>query len=334
MKKTLIALAAVASLATSGAAFAQATISGGFGFASIKDNAGTSQGLLNTGAWLDVSASEDLGGGMKVSAFMELNMDSSRASGGITVPACNATTESPCKKVTASPSAYSGDRNITLSTPGFSLTLANTRSGGAQSAPLIAPVNLWDGYWGAGGVITRKNIDAAVLNVPMGNGFAVQAKYVESDGDYAASAGATTITLATTYSAGPVKAAASVNQSSFTPALQAVLASKGITDPRTVSYDMSVVYNAGVASVGLGYDSVRRGKQGGTDDGAVLAGVSVPVGAASFGLNYGKRGNGSFNQVGAQYDLSKRTNVNLSFGNTDTGTVQTNEYSLSLNHYF
>jgi len=313
MKKTLIALAAVASLATSGAAFAQATISGGFGFASIKDNAGTSQGLLNTGAWLDVSASEDLGGGMKVSAFMELNMDSSRASAG---------------------SAYSGDRNMTLATPGFSLTLANTRSGGAQSAPLIAPVNLWDGYWGAGGVITRKNIDAAVLNVPMGNGFAVQAKYVESDGDYAASAGATTITLATTYSAGPVKAAASVNQSSFTPALQAVLAGNGITDPRTVSYDMSVVYNAGVATVGLGYDSVRRGKQGGTDDGAVLAGVSVPVGAASFGLNYGKRGNGSFNQVGAQYDLSKRTNVNLSFGNADTGTVQTNEYSLSLNHYF
>jgi len=313
MKKTLIALAAVASLATSGAAFAQATISGGFGFASIKNLSGSSQGLLNTGAWLDVSASEDLGGGMKVSAFMELNMDSSRASAG---------------------SAYSGDRNMTLATPGFSLTLANTRSGGAQSAPLIAPVNLWDGYWGAADVITRKNIDAAVLNVPMGNGFAVQAKYVESDGDYAASAGATTITLATTYSAGPVKAAASVNQSSFTPALQAVLATAGVTDPRTVSYDMSVVYNAGVATVGLGYDSVRRGKQGGTDDGAVLAGISVPVGAASFGLNYGKRGNGSFNQVGAQYDLSKRTNVNLSFGNADTGTVQTNEYSLSLNHYF
>jgi len=48
MKKTLIALAAVASLATSGAAFAQATISGGVGFASIKNFASTSQGLLNT----------------------------------------------------------------------------------------------------------------------------------------------------------------------------------------------------------------------------------------------------------------------------------------------
>jgi len=311
MKKTLIALAAVASLATSGAAFAQATISGGVGFASIKNFAGTSQGLLNTGAWLDVAASEDLGGGMKVSAFMELNMDSSRASAG---------------------SAYSGDRNMTLSTPSFSLTLANTRSGGAQAAALIAPVNLWDGYWGAGGVITRKNIDAAVLSVPMGGGFTVQGKYVESDGDYAASAGVTTMVLATTYAAGPLKVAASVNQSAFTPAVNTALGG----DPRTVSTDLSVIYDAGVAKVGLGYDSARRGKANGTDEAATLAGITVPLGAASFGVNYGKRGNGSFNQIGAQYDLSKRTNVNLSFGNADTGAAngQTNEYSLSLNHYF
>jgi hypothetical protein len=315
MKKTLIALAAVASLATSGAAFAQATISGGVGFASIKNLSGSSQGLLNTGAWLDVAASEDLGGGMKVSAFMELNMDSSRASAG---------------------SAYSGDRNMTLSTPSFSLTLANTRSGGAQAAALIAPVNLWDGYWGAGGVITRSNIDAAVLTIPMGGGLTVQGKYVESGPDYATSAGTTTMVLAAIYAAGPLKVAAGVNQSAFTPATAATLAAAGITNPRTMSTDLSVIYDAGVAKVGLGYDSTRRGKQDGTDDAAILAGVTVPMGKASFGVNYGKRGNGSFNQVGAQYDLSKRTNVNLSFGNADTGAAngQTNEYSLSLNHYF
>ena len=315
MKKTLIALAAVASLATSGAAFAQATISGGVGFASIKNLAGTSQGLLNTGAWLDVAASEDLGGGMKVSAFMELNMDSSRASAG---------------------SAYSGDRNMTLSTPSFSLTLANSRSGGNQAAALVAPVNLWDGYWGAGGVITRANVDAAVLSVPMAGGLTVQGKYVESGPDYATSAGTTTMVLGAIYAAGPLKVAGFVNQSAFTPATAATLATAGITNPRTMSTDLSVTYDAGVAKVGLGYDSTRRGKQDGTDDAAILAGVTVPMGKASFGVNYGKRGNGSFNQIGAQYDMSKRTNVNLSFGNADTGAAngQTNEYSLSLNHYF
>jgi hypothetical protein len=311
MKKTLIALAAVASLATSGAAFAQATISGGFGFASIKNLSGSSQGLLNTGAWLDVAASEDLGGGMKVSAFMELNMDSSRASSG---------------------SAYSGDRNMTLSTPSFSLTLANSRSGGNQAAALVAPVNLWDGFWGAGGVITRANVDAAVLTVPLSGGLTLQGKYVESGPDYAASAGATTMVLGAIYAAGPLKVAGYVNQSSFTPAYTA--AASLPADVRTVSTDLSMTYNAGVATIGLGYDSARRGKANGTDDAATLIGVSVPMGAASFGINYGKRGNGSFNQFGAQYDLSKRTNVNLSFGNADTGTVQTNEYSLSLNHYF
>ena len=315
MKKTLIALAAVASLATSGAAFAQATISGGVGFASIKNLAGTSQGLLNTGAWLDVAASEDLGGGMKVSAFMELNMDSSRASAG---------------------SAYSGDRNMTLSTPSFSLTLANSRSGGNQAAALVAPVNLWDGYWGAGGVITRANVDAAVLSVPMAGGLTLQGKYVESGPDYATSAGTTTMVLGAIYAAGPLKVAGFVNQSAFTPATAATLATAGITNPRTMSTDLSVTYDAGVAKVGLGYDSTRRGKQDGTDDAAILAGVTVPMGKASFGVNYGKRGNGSFNQIGAQYDMSKRTNVNLSFGNADTGAAngQTNEYSLSLNHYF
>ena len=315
MKKTLIALAAVASLATSGAAFAQATISGGVGFASIKNFAGTSQGLLNTGAWLDVAASEDLGGGMKVSAFMELNMDSSRASAG---------------------SAYSGDRNMTLSTPSFSLTLANSRSGGNQAAALVAPVNLWDGVWGAGGVITRVNVDAAVLTVPMGGGLTLQGKYVESGPDYATSGGTTTMVAGGMYAAGPLKVAGFVNQSAFTPATAAVLAAAGVTNPRTMSTDLSVTYDAGVAKVGLGYDSTRRGKQDGTDDAAILAGVTVPMGKASFGVNYGKRGNGSFNQVGAQYDLSKRTNVNLSFGNADTGAAngQTNEYSLSLNHYF
>jgi len=315
MKKTLIALAAVASLATSGAAFAQATISGGVGFASIKNLAGTSQGLLNTGAWLDVAASEDLGGGMKVSAFMELNMDSSRASAG---------------------SAYSGDRNMTLSTPSFSLTLANSRSGGNQAAALVAPVNLWDGFWGAGNVITRANVDAAVLSVPMAAGLTVQGKYVESGVDYATSAGTTTMVLGAIYAAGPLKVAGFVNQSAFTPATAAVLAAAGVTNPRTMSTDLSVTYDAGVAKVGLGYDSTRRGKQDGTDDAAILAGVTVPMGKASFGVNYGKRGNGSFSQVGAQYDMSKRTNVNLSFGNADTGAAngQTNEYSLSLNHYF
>ena len=315
MKKTLIALAAVASLATSGAAFAQATISGGVGFASIKNLSGSSQGLLNTGAWLDVAASEDLGGGMKVSAFMELNMDSSRASAG---------------------SAYSGDRNMTLSTPSFSLTLANSRSGGNQAAALVAPVNLWDGVWGAGGVITRVNVDAAVLTVPMGGGLTLQGKYVESGPDYATSGGTTTMVAGGMYAAGPLKVAGFVNQSAFTPATAAVLAAAGVTNPRTMSTDLSVTYDAGVAKVGLGYDSTRRGKQDGTDDAAILAGVTVPMGKASFGVNYGKRGNGSFSQVGAQYDMSKRTNVNLSFGNADTGAAngQTNEYSLSLNHYF
>jgi hypothetical protein len=314
MKKTLIALAAVASLATSGAAFAQATISGGFGFASIKNMAGTSQGLLNTGAWLDVSTSEDLGGGMKIAGFMELNMDSSRAAAG---------------------SAYSGDRSLTLSTPSATFILTNTRSGGNQHASLLAPVNVWDDVWN-GAVITRANVDAGVIVVPLSSSVSFVGKYVESGPDYAASAGTTTMVAGATYKGNGLSVAGYVNQSAFTPATAATLAGLGVTTPRTVSTDLSVVYDAGVAKVGFGYDSARRGKQDGTDDAAITGSVTVPFGAAEAGVNFGKRGNASFSQVGMQYNLSKRSNINLSFGNYDSGAAngQTNEYSLSLNHYF
>jgi Gram-negative porin len=67
-----------------------------------------------------------------------------------------------------------------------------------------------------------------------------------------------------------------------------------------------------------------------------LLGVSVPFGATTVGVNWGKRDAASFTQVAAQYDLSKRTNVNLSLGNdTQSGTSGTNDqYRLSLNHSF
>jgi hypothetical protein len=94
-------------------------------------------------------------------------------------------------------------------------------------------------------------------------------------------------------------------------------------------------YDAGVVVVALGYDSPRRGKAD-TDAAATLLGIKANLGQVSLGINYGKRDAASFMQLGAQYDLSKRTNVNVSFGNDiQSASAATNDqYRLSLNHSF
>jgi len=240
MKKTMIALAAVAAV---GAASAQVALTGGVDFGYIKnlsDNPTTgSKGLVNWGAYLDFTATEDLGGGMSVAAFMELNADSSRGATG---------------------SVYSGDRSLTLSMPAATLTFANTRSGGNQGAALVGPAALWDGTY-AHGVITRSNIDVVALTVPVSGGFKVSGKYVESGPDYATAAGTATTVLGVSYSGSGLSVAANYNSSEFNVSGKAQLAAVGVTDPRSTSTDLSVVYDAGVAKVGFGYDSAAAAKQ-------------------------------------------------------------------------
>ena len=118
MKKTLIALAAVAAASAS---FAQVSITGGLDFTlnktiSAAADGSAKKGIASTDAYLDFAASEDLGGGMKASVFMELNADGER-SGGV----------------------YSGDRSISLSGAMGSLSIANAWTGGTLGAVMLAP---------------------------------------------------------------------------------------------------------------------------------------------------------------------------------------------------
>jgi len=298
MKKTLIALAAVAAVSAS---YAQVTLTGSLSVATQSTLGGAKQGLAMTDNTFVLSAAEDLGQGMKLSAKFVVENDTARGS------------------------AFTrADQSIALSSAMGSLAFVNTRSGGNQAAALVAPVNLDAGtYNSTNTVITRSAIDVVAVTVPLAAGLAGSYKYVES-GDGAATPAITTNVLGLNYVAGPLTVTGAFNQSTFASG----------ADVRTTSTDLSVVYNAGVATVGFGYDAPRRGKANGTDEAATMFGVSVPAGAASFGLNYGKRDKASFTQVGAQYDLSKRTNVNLSFQTVDTGAATSNENRLSLNHSF
>lgn len=311
--------------------FAQVSITGSLSAATQKNLAGTSKGLAMTDNTIVVGVSEDLGSGMKLSASMVIENDTPRGTNW-----------------------DRGDQVVTLAAPSYALTLANTRSGGNQGAALVAPANLADDVWSSA-VITREAIDVAAITVPLNAAFSASYKYVEgkdlnapkatdaaslkvlaAGASGAVTPGAVTHVLGGKYSANGLTVVGQFNSSTFSDNLAAGLAStNGGNNTRTTSTDLSVIYNAGFATFGLGYDSARRGKPD-SDAAATLVGVSVPFGAATVGVNYGKRDSASFTQVAAQYDLSKRTNVNLSFGNdTQSDKSGTNDqYRLSLNHSF
>ena len=314
MKKTMIALAAVAAV---GAASAQVSITGSTTAYWMNTSDNSSAGMVLGGAAIVFAASEDMGGGYSAAAKMEMNMDGARAANNTR-----------------------SDRSISLAGPIGSLTMANTRSGGTAAMALVAPTNLWNDYWGMGaGVLTRAAIDALVLAVPLSKELTVMGKYIEGADGSAPPTSASYVATAK-WASGPLVIVADAVSTTYTDAARAAIAAT-VPAPRTQSYGATANYNAGFANFGLGYDSPRRGKQEGTDQGAVLASFAVPLGAATAGLNYGLRDGQSIIQLGAAYGLSKRTTLNLSWGQYTNAADAAGapvaalvESALSLSHSF
>ena len=314
MKKTMIALAAVAAV---GAASAQVSITGSTTAYWMNTSDNSSAGMVLGGAAIVFAASEDMGGGYSAAAKMELNMDGGRSANNTR-----------------------SDRSISLAGPIGSLTMANTRSGGTAGMAFVAPTNLWNDYWGAGAaILARGNVDALVLGVPLSKELTVMGKYIEGADGSAPPTSASYVATAK-WASGPLVIVADAVSTTYTDAARAAIAAT-VPSPRTQSYDVTATYNAGFANFGLGYDSPRRGKQEGTDQGAVLASFAVPLGAATAGLNYGLRDGQSIIQLGAAYSLSKRTTLNLSwcqYTNAPTAAgaavPAVVESALSLSHSF
>ncbi len=295
-------------------------------------------GLVNSAAYIDVSVSEDMGNGYKVAAFMEFNQD-----GGFAAK------------------AYGDNKSLTLTTPMGVVGLVNTRSGGNQAAGMVGPVILWNGAFDVANVISRTPADVLYFAMPLAAGLTGKLQYGEAysttytanpynaaigtggfgAGDGNANAGASTYTAGLAYAAGPLKVSANYNQSTITDEFKAALAALPVADPRLVSYDISAIYDAGVAKFGMSIDGPRRFKPNGTDDSAYLMGVSVPLGAWTMGGNYAVRATNSLFNLGATYELSKRTSMNASWGTYTTGGKALNgsdlvqdTYRMTINHSF
>jgi Gram-negative porin len=182
-----------------------------------------------------------------------------------------------------------------------------------------APVSLPDGYDGSvlKGVA---NIDMFRYDIAFGG---VGVRYVRSDSITAPGAGKGVLqsnTIGLSYGNGPI--AADFDYTAFTPT----------GNKRT---RVSGSYDLGVAKIGLGYQKETAIKA------EYALGVSVPVGAHSVGFVYDKslQTKRSGYGFGGDYNFSKRTALNVSFGKVDDGTAvksatNDNQFRIRLMHKF
>jgi predicted porin len=326
MKKTLLALAV---LAASGAAFAQsATLSGTYaaGFQSTNAYDATAKALVkNAGFGTDTAsialvATEDLGGGLKATAKVTL--------GGM-----------------MRDGAGTGeDASVSLSGGFGTIMLATVESDdGLSRAYAGAPVIGLDGKVHTG----NSNIDVLGYTSPqLAPGLTVGYSYVDRGpslatrtglavGTTGAAGNQPSHTFNATYGAGPISARFDVT--SWTRQGDALVTSNTTKNRFRISGN----YDLGMVKLGLGYASLKRTT--GSTVKQTEAGLSAPVGPVTLGLVYEKQvdsagATASGVTFGAQYNLSKRTNVSAGLAqwkvSNQAANANQNSFRVLVGHSF
>lgn len=293
-------------MACAGVASAQstATVSGTIAAGYLKAIDG-SKGLVLDSNSIRVGLTEDLGGGLKLSAYTQFKGNSAR--GG---------------------SLTKEDSAMTLSSSWGSLAYQNTRTSTlARDVGLVGDNWLWDNPYSSNNkeVFSREVADYLTYTTADMSGIRASVAYFETATDGSTTPTTKSASLALVYAAGPVKVAGRYINSKN---------DSWTGDTTKNSFDLGASYDLGMAKLGLGYDSKRRGK-GNSDKAAVTASISAPVGPVTFGLNYGKRDASDFTEASVKYALSKRSAVYLDYGKAKLADNTSNsQYNLVLVHNF
>jgi hypothetical protein len=315
MKKTLLALAV---LAASGAAFAQsATLSGSyvFGYQSTKVGGVRTAGFGTDTAAIQLTATEDLGGGLKATAKVSL--------GGL-----------------QRDGAGTGEDAFVSLAGGFgTVSMGSVETDdGLSRAYAGAPVIGLDGKVHA----ANSNIDYLSYTSPQFvPGLTAGLSYVDrgTTTGTGLNAGTTGPALAQpsltgnlTYGAGPVSARFDVTQ--WTRKNQADVASNTLNNRFRISGN----YDLGVVKLGAGFSQLKR-INGGDKTTQFEAGVSAPIGATTIGAVYENIKTGTVKKngitVGAQYNLSKRTNISAGYAQWKTvGAPSDSTFRVLVGHSF
>jgi len=299
MKKTLVALAV---LAASGASFAQVSLTGAIamGYAQGTNNAGaTSSGLGVDTATLDFAVSEDLGGGMKLTAHQ--SFDTVRRN-----------------------SVIGGDTGMSIGTSAYTFSLDSYLSPDTVGAGFGnvggAPINGWDGRVTS----ARSLVDRAQVAIPFG-AFTLVMSHNEVNANGSAEHG---------LGVGAQGSAATQRANAITGLYSAGKLNAALTlaswDAQPVQFKSRVIasakYDFGVAKVGAGVDFENYNNAGTRND--ALVSVGFPIGALTLGAQWVQRQYNGTNGTGS----ATPTPTIASVGSADatyTGTSFGATYALS-----
>lgn len=329
MKKSLIALAV---LAAAGTSFAQVTITGNLTMGYVAATTGNAPGAGNPDAsglgvdtsQIDFAATEDLGGGMKLTAKLALaGADRSGESGNGTVGG--------------------RDASLDLSSSMGTLSLATVKPGDYLSGGIAGVGAYYSGFDGKV-LDARVTRDTVTYSVPVG-AFELAATYQEGASLLGLGAGTTGAATATgqslvgvmaTYGSGAI--AANVTFFSFNSNVG------GLKDQTRLSGS----YDFGVAKLGLGAVLTSANTTPTARATDLLVGVTAPLGALTLGAQFVQRkiddvafttqgvGTISGSALQASYALSKRTSVigNYARWTATVGNDASSQYQLLMSHSF
>lgn len=341
MKKSLVALAV---LAASGASFAQVSVTGALGFAYQKNatnpTGSANHGMQMTDGKINFAATEDLGGGMSITAAQSFNLKG---------------------RDTA---LSARDASLTLATKAVTLTLGNIERCSRIDNVAGAPVSLATGHdagtkgapldfgTDAGFQLDNSchNVDTAALSLPLGP-VTLAASYNEVGGGAGNSNSTSYYLLAADYAAGAFAAGVDFRSTRVAgfPGGAATVGTVDAFNDGLATTSLTASYDFGVAKIGAGLKTSNHDAPTQT-----TFSVAAPVSSAlTVGLVYSTRAavtgsaTGYFpvaktakaasgTAIGLDYKLSKLTVLNASYGiyntdnNTTTGNGIDNEYRIRL----
>lgn len=299
------------------------TLGGTYNFGFQKaDNGATKADFFD--AKINLSGAEDLGGGLNVSFFTEMQVGG-RANLAPTLD-------------TKSSNVWGRNATVSLAGGFGTLTGGRVESTNLMQNAQLAGASLSDGFDKGGLAGAVSNYNTVGYTSPAFSGFKAslsQAKLLNND--FAPAATVTTnaevkvTSIGLSYANGPL-IAGYVNKNVDT----AGATSDGKKNELFATYDF------GVAKFGLGYGKNTGARYSG-EKATVIASAVVPMGAFTVGADYAVRSAGGTSAlvdgkgyaVAANYMLSKRTKINATVGKLEgTGLVGESQYRLGLFHSF
>jgi hypothetical protein len=354
MKKSLIALAALAAFGT---VSAQSTVALTgklrFSYGQTESAAGAKvTGIAVTDGDWNIAATEDLGGGLKAGANMALRLRGRDAA--------NDTLSG--NGIVAGNGARPRDSSLFVSGGFGTVTVGAIEAGNGLLPLLTAGGPTFIGLDNGVQLAAPTNTDMLSYRTPTMSGFsavAMKLDNVGAGGAEAASVTADATLFGVNYANGPLSAALDITNYSansytaltgialglptgaaanvYSSSAQAAITAAGIPDTRT---RMSANYDLGIARVAIGYQTAKNAAD--VTKKETGFGVSAPFGAFNVGAVYatsktdGVAGNNKGYDLAVQYNLSKRTYVAFQAQSTKTAgaTASATNQRVQLAHSF